>query len=119
MLGHVSDYTNVSPFVRLRGKLFWMARWCTVTVTDGDGRRHSLDVLADSSYDAAHLYLHAAKSNPSSALPVPTRETVFDVVAEGKVHHVTGDRLRDWIEKRREEFKGPRGYLFGQRAVMD
>ena len=89
------------------------------TVTDGDGRRHSLDVLADSSYDAAHLYLHAAKSNPSSALPVPTRETVFDVVAEGKVHRVTGDRLRDWIEKRREEFKGPRGYLFGQREVMD
>jgi hypothetical protein len=27
-------------------------RWCTVTVTDLDGRPHSVDVLADSTYDA-------------------------------------------------------------------
>ena len=30
-------------------------RWCTVTVTDQDGRRHSIDVQATSTFDAAHL----------------------------------------------------------------
>lgn len=50
---------------------YHVGSWCMVTVSDGDGRRHSLDVQAESSYDAAHLYLHAAKSNPASALPVP------------------------------------------------
>ena len=34
-----------------------VGKWCTVTVTDGDGKRYSVDVNADSSYDAAHLYL--------------------------------------------------------------
>jgi hypothetical protein len=90
-----------------------------VTVLDGDGRRHSLDVMAASSYDAAHLYLHAAKSNPASALPVPTPQTVFEIVADGKVHRVTGERLRKWIQAQREERKGPRGHLFSQRAVME
>jgi hypothetical protein len=33
-----------------------MAEWCTVTVIDPDGRRHSLDVLAEGTYDAAHLF---------------------------------------------------------------
>jgi hypothetical protein len=31
------------------------AKWCTVTTLDGDGKRYSLDVLAESSFDAAHL----------------------------------------------------------------
>jgi hypothetical protein len=90
-----------------------------VTVADANGRRHSLDVLADSSFDAAHLYLTAAKANRESCLPVPTNETVFEVVAEGKVHRVRGTKLRDWIMKRRGELGGPAGYLFSQRAVMD
>jgi hypothetical protein len=34
-----------------------VAKWCTLTTTDGDGKRYSLDVQAESSYDAAHLYL--------------------------------------------------------------
>ena len=73
-----------------------VGKWCTVTVADAGGRRHSLDVLADSSFDAAHLYLTAAKANRESCLPVPTNETVFEVVAEGKVHCVRGTKLRDW-----------------------
>jgi hypothetical protein len=34
-----------------------MARWATVTVTDPEGRRHSVDVLAESTFDAAHLFV--------------------------------------------------------------
>jgi hypothetical protein len=96
-----------------------VAEWTTVTVIDPDGRKHSLDVAADSLYDATHLFLHAAKSNPDSGLPVPTPETVFEVAAKGRIYKVTGAKLRQWIVKQREERRGPRGFLFSQRAVMD
>jgi len=36
-------------------------RWCTVTVTDQEGRRHSVDVQATSTFDAAHLCVVEAK----------------------------------------------------------
>jgi hypothetical protein len=39
-------------------------RWCTVTVTDQDGRRHSVDVQATSTFDAAHLFVVEAKRLP-------------------------------------------------------
>jgi hypothetical protein len=32
-----------------------MGKWCTVTVQHGEGKRYSLDVKAESSYDAAYL----------------------------------------------------------------
>jgi hypothetical protein len=42
-----------------------------VTVTDGDGKRYSVDVNADSSYDAAHLYLTHVRGNPGMRLSHP------------------------------------------------
>ena len=100
-----------------------VARWCTVTVTDRDGRRHSTDVLAESSYDAAHLYLAAAKSREAAMLPdrlpVPTPATVFEVVTDGKVFQVKGSALRRWILQRRQELNGPKGDLFRQRPVLE
>ena len=96
-----------------------MASWCTVTVIDPDGRRHSLDVLADSSYDAAHLFFVHAKSHRGSGLPIPTVETAFEVTAKGRVHTVLGAKLREWILNERQKRNGPMGYLFQKRAVMD
>src|SRR5208337_4464511 len=61
-------------------------RWCTVTVTDQQGRRHSLDVRATSTYDAAHLYVAHAKQNPAAHLPAPTVATVFEVVTAGRMY---------------------------------
>ena len=90
-----------------------------MTVIDSDGRRHSLDVLADSSYDAAHLYYTHAAAHRASGLPIPTAESVFEVTAKGKVHTVNGIKLRDWILKERQQRKGPMGYLFLKRPVMD
>ena len=95
-----------------------MAKWCTVTTVDGEGRRYSLDVLADSSYDAAHLYLCHVKSIPGCGFPIPTTSTTFDVVANGKILTVSGVRLKTWIQNRREEWKGPRGILFKQRPMI-
>jgi len=94
------------------------AKWCTVTTLDGDGKRYSLDVLAESSFDAAHLYLTHVRSNTACGFPIPTTSTVFEVVAAGSVLHVSGARLKKWIEYRREEWKGPRGLLFKQRPTI-
>ena len=57
--------------------------WCTVTTTDGEGKRYSLDMNADSSYDAAHLYVTHVHGNPSM-------ETLFEVTVNANVHHVPG-----------------------------
>jgi len=95
-----------------------MGKWCTVTVTDGEGKRYSVDVNADSSYDAAHLYLTHVRGNPGCGFPIPTISTQFEVVTGGRIHHVQGARLKTWIENRRAEWKGPRGLLFSQRPVI-
>jgi hypothetical protein len=95
-----------------------MGKWCTVTVTDGEGKRYSVDVNAESSYDAAHLYLTHVRSNPACGLPIPTTATVFEVVTDSRIHRVSGARLKTWIEKRRQEWKGPRGMLFKQRPII-
>ena len=65
--------------------LFCMGKWCTVTVTDGEGKRYSLDVNADSSYDAAHLYLTHVRGHPGCGLPIPTTSMQFEVVTDGRI----------------------------------
>jgi hypothetical protein len=64
--------------------IFGMARWCTVCVVGSDGRRHSLDIQADSTYDAAHIYVARAKTEAASTmfprLPIPRLTTTFEVV---------------------------------------
>ena len=93
-------------------------RWCTVTVTDEEGCRHSLDVQASSTFDAAHLYVAHAKINPDAHLPVPTLATVFEVVTSGRVYRVKGAALQRWITEHRQEWKGPKGFLFSQRPTL-
>ena len=83
-----------------------------MTVTDPDGRRHSLDVQATSTYDAAHLYVTEAKKERAGGLPKVTLATVFEVVTDGKVYRVKGEALQKWIVERREKWNGPKGYLF-------
>ena len=71
--------------------------------------RHSLDVIASSTYDAAHLYVTHAKVQPPAGLPVPTLATIFEIVNGGKVYTVEGDALQRWIEQRRQEWEGSEG----------
>jgi hypothetical protein len=94
-------------------------RWATVTVTDVGGRRHSVDVCACSTFDAAHLFVAHAKADPRNGIPRPTVETVFEVVIDGKVHRVAGRALQRWIVKERQERKGPAGFLFSQRPGLE
>ena len=106
-------------FFPLCDTIRFVATWCTVTVFDPDGRRHSLDVLADSSYDAAHLFFVYAKTHRGSGLPIPTATTAFEVVANGRIYKVMGAKLRDWIQRERTRRKGPQGYMFSKRPEMD
>jgi hypothetical protein len=48
--------------------------WCTVTMIEESGRRHSVDVLASSTFDAAHIFLAHAKADPRNDIP-PQRHT--------------------------------------------
>ena len=84
---------------------------------DRDGHRqagtgYSLDVNANSSYDAAHLYLTHVVRNPGCGMPKPDASTLFEITTEGKVLYVEGQKLKKWIERRRIDWNGPRGYLF-------
>jgi len=103
----------------MRAILLSVGRWCTVTVTDPDGHRHSLDVLADSTYDAAHLFVVEAKKERAVGLPKPTLATVFEVVANGKVYRVAGAALQRWIAERRQTWNGPKGYMFSKRPGLE
>jgi hypothetical protein len=92
-----------------RAILFPVARWCTVTVTDPDGRRHSLDVQATSTFDAAHLYVVEVKKDRAVGMPKVTLATVFEVITDGKIYQVKGEALQRWIVERRQKCRGRRG----------
>lgn len=95
-------------------------RWVTVTVTDSDGRRHSVDVQACSTFDAAHLFVAHTKANPQNGLPALGGDTVFEVIAGGgEIHYIKGVALQRWILKERQERKGPAGFLFSQRPNLE
>jgi hypothetical protein len=88
-------------------------------MTDKTGRRHSLDVLAESTYDAAHLFVVETKQERTAALPTPTLTTVFEVVVGGRVYRVAGSALQRWIVERGNRLNGPKGYLFSQRPTLE
>jgi hypothetical protein len=94
-------------------------KWCTVTVTDDQGKRHSLDLQAASTFDAAHVYVCHVKEHPERGHPRPTLATLFEVVIESKVYRVEGRALQRWIVKRRQELNGPKGMLFKQRPTLE
>lgn len=65
--------------------------WETVAVVDSSGKQYSLDVEAESTYDAAPLFFTKAKEHIiRERLPIPSLETVFEVPVNGKVHRVSG-----------------------------
>src|SRR5262245_59809152 len=92
-----SDHAHVT---REREARFALSSSCLETTSSGWSRRRTL---------------RAASIEP---LPIPSLETVFEVTVNGRVHKVLGAKLQQWIMKRREEWKGPRGLLFIQRPNL-
>jgi len=95
------------------------SRWATVTLIEPSGRRWSVDLVASSVFDAAHLFVAHAKENPRNGLPKPTTDSVFEVSIDGKIHRVEGQALQRWILNERNERRGPAGYVFGKRPLLD
>jgi hypothetical protein len=88
-----------------------VANGAPVTVTDKQGRRYTLDVNANRSYDAAILTSRNVVRNPAFGI-------LLDVVRDhhrGQDLHVEGQKLKEWIEWRRIDSNGPRGHLSSQR----
>jgi hypothetical protein len=53
-------------------------------------------VYTSSTFDAASLFVLHAKENPGN-IPKPTTNSVFEVVVDGKIHHVQGKAVQRWI----------------------
>jgi hypothetical protein len=89
-------------------------RWCAVTVIEESGRRRSVDVLASSSFDAAHIFVTHVKAAPRQRHP-STRlslESVLEIVVDGKIHRVEGKTLQQRILKRRRNVKAGEEFSF-------
>ena len=72
--------------------------WATVTVTDIRGNRYSIDVEAESTYDAALPVSRTdQRARDQRTAPIPSLETIFEVTVNGKVHKVSGAKLQRWI----------------------
>jgi len=57
--------------------------------------------------------------NPGCGLPKPNVSTMFELCTDGIVLQVEGKKLRNWIEWRRIDLNGPRGYLFSKRPMLE
>jgi hypothetical protein len=44
---------------------------------------------------------------------------MFEVAIDERVYRVEGKALQRWIAKKRQELKGPRGYLFMLRPTLE
>jgi hypothetical protein len=74
-------------------------KWRTMTVTDDQSRRPSLDVQAPSTFDTAHIYLCNLKEHPEKGLPRPTLANVFEIIIDAEVYRVERKALQRWIVK--------------------
>src|SRR5215472_7611378 len=65
-----------SPSIRLIAYTARTAnRWATATLIEPSGRRWSVDLVASSVFDAAHLFVTHAQENLRNGLPRPTTES--------------------------------------------
>jgi hypothetical protein len=87
-------------------------RWCTVTVIEESGRRHSVDVLASSTFDAAHIFITHAKADPRNGIPRLSLDSVFEVAVGGKIHRIAGKALQQWILKGGRSARARAGFCF-------
>ena len=72
---------------------------CIITFTDFEGSRHSVEVMADSLYEAAALALKAmAQAEFIDPSPGPASRFEIQVRPPAVTHSVTVGQVRRWIE---------------------
>jgi hypothetical protein len=79
-------------------------RSCTVSFDDGTGIRHSVQVSAESMFEAAALALHIFRTGGTPPGPAAHLE----IAAQASVvnHSVSVQRVQNWLQIRREDAKG-------------
>jgi hypothetical protein len=71
---------------------------CTVAVTDARGSRHSVDVLADSLFEAAALGLKLLRDDGWVDTPGPATRLEVQVKAPAVKHEVTVQQIQRWLD---------------------
>jgi hypothetical protein len=66
-----------------------MKRLCKVSVTDASGKRHTIEIKAESVYCAVFHFNSEAVCDPAHGLPKPTEDTVFEIDVDGVIHRRT------------------------------
>jgi hypothetical protein len=88
---------------RLGGRLVRYAvpvrRSCKVSVVDPSGKRHTLDVEAESVCGAVFRFNSEAVCHPAQGLPKPTDETSFEVEVDGVIHQRTFRQATAWARR--------------------
>ena len=74
------------------------ARKCIVTAAGPDGVRHTVEVKADSVYEAAVMALEALKKDSWTGAIGPGNKLVVSVKPPAVSHEVTVDQLRRWAD---------------------
>ena len=74
------------------------ARKCIVTAKGADGIRHTVEVKADSVYEAAVMALEALTKDSWTGAIVSGNKLVVSVKPPAVSHEVTVDQLRRWAE---------------------
>jgi hypothetical protein len=71
---------------------------CTVAVTDPRGSRHSVEVLAESLFEAAALGLKLLRDDGWVDAPGPATRLEVQVKAPAVKHEVSVQQIQRWLE---------------------
>ena len=71
---------------------------CTVTVTDVRGSRHSVEILAESVFEAAALGLKLLRDDGWVDEPGPATRLEIQAKTPEVRHEVTVQQIRRWLE---------------------
>ena len=73
-------------------------RTCTVSFTGPSGVRHSVEVIAESIYEAAALGVSALKNSGWAGTLVPGTELEVEVREPATCHRLTVQQIRRWCD---------------------
>ena len=71
---------------------------CTVTVTDVRGSRHSVEILAESLFEAAALGLKLLRDDGWVEKPGPATRLEIQAKTPEVTHEVTVQQIQRWLE---------------------
>jgi hypothetical protein len=96
------------------------ARTCAVSYVDSDGIRHSVEVTAESLYEAAALGIQEFRRHPWSDDVAPGKMTPLEVAIKSAVttHEVRVRQVEQWLAS---SAKSPRDTMLKARvrAILD